>query len=62
MGALKEKQQKPSIFSAQGDRIELNSFSVCQASKDTSLEYPHGVFWNILKTHYFLAWPPLGDP
>ena len=37
------------VFSRQDARIELNPFAVCQASWDTSLEYPHGVVCNNLK-------------
>ena len=44
--------------------FELNPFAVYyKASRDTSLEYPHGVVWNILKINFFKDWPPLlGDP
>ena len=41
------------VFSGQDARIELNPFAVYQASRDTSLEYPHGVVWNILKINFF---------
>ena len=50
------------VFSIQDARIELNPFAVYQAHWDTSLEYPHGVVWNILKINFFKDWPPLGDP
>ena len=32
--------------------------SLKKASHDTSLEYPHGVVWNILKITFFKDWPP----
>ena len=50
------------VFSGQDARIELNPFALNQASQDTCLEYPHGVFCNILKINFFRDWPPLGDP
>ena len=37
------------VFSGQGNRIELISFPLCQASWDTSLEYPHQIFLRMLK-------------
>ena len=50
------------VFSGQDARIELNPFAVYQAPWDTSLEYPHGLVWNILKINFFNDWPPLRDP
>ena len=50
------------VFSAQDARINLISFAEYQAPWDTSLEYPHGVVWNILKINFFKDWPPMGDP
>ena len=50
------------VFSGQDDWIELNPFALYQASWDTSLEYPHGVVWNIFKINFFKDWPPLRDP
>ena len=32
-------------FSEQSDQNDLNPLEYCQASSDTSLEYPHGVVW-----------------
>ena len=40
-------------FSGQDARIELNPFAVNQSSRDTSLKYPHGEVWNILKINVF---------
>ena len=48
------------VFSGQDARIELNPFAFYQASRDTSLEYPHGVVWNILKINIFKDCPPWG--
>jgi hypothetical protein len=31
------------VFSGQGNRMELIPFALCQASRDTSLEYPHHI-------------------
>ena len=39
-------QQFLDVFSAPVDRIEFWSFALCQASWDTSLEYPQGVLWD----------------
>ena len=50
------------VFSGQDAQIELNPFALYQVSQDTSLEYPHGVVWNILKINFLKDWPPLGDP
>ena len=50
------------VFSGQDARIELNPFAVYQAPWDTSLEYPHGLVWNILKINFFRGWPPLERP
>ena len=35
------------VFSGQGDLIELIPCALCQASRDTSLEYPHHIIWNL---------------
>ena len=48
------------VFSGQDARIELNPFAFYQASRDTSLEYPHGVVWNILKITIFKDCPRPG--
>ena len=37
------------VFSGQGDRMELIPFALCQASRDTSLEYPHHIISRTLK-------------
>jgi len=50
------------VFSAQDAPIDLISFVEYQAPRDTSLEYPHGVVWNILKINFSRDWPSLGDP
>ena len=50
------------VFLAQDARINLIPFAEYQAPWDTSLEYPHGVVWNILNINFFKNWPPLGDP
>ena len=42
---LSSFQQFLDVFSAQDDRINFLSFASFQASWDTSLEYPKGVFW-----------------
>ena len=34
------------IFSVQLGQINFLSFALCQASKDTSLEYPQSVLWS----------------
>ena len=36
-------------FCRQGDRMELIPFALCQASRDTSLEYPHHIIPRTLK-------------
>ena len=41
------------VFSGLNDQIDLNPFASCQASSDTSLEYPHGIFWRYLKIAIF---------
>ena len=41
------------VLSRKDARIELNPFAVYQTSRDTNLEYPHGVDWNILKINFF---------
>ena len=46
------------VFSGQDARIELNPFALYQSSRDTSLEYPHGVVWNILKINFLKIDPP----
>ena len=33
------------VFSKLSDLNDLNPFASCQASSDTSLEYPHGIVW-----------------
>ena len=33
------------VFSSNDDRINFLSFALCQASQDTSLEYPQRVLW-----------------
>ena len=35
------------VFSSYDDRINFSSFALCQASQDTSLEYPQRVLWRI---------------
>ena len=37
------------VFSGQGDLIELIPCALCQASRDTSLEYPHHIISRTLK-------------
>ena len=37
------------VFSGQGDLIELIPCALCQASRDTSLEYPHHIIPKTLK-------------
>ena len=39
------------VFSGQGDQIELISFSLCQVSQDTSLEYTQNIILVTLKFH-----------
>ena len=46
------------VFSRQGDRIELIPFALCQASWDTSLEYPQHIIARTLKFHFLGADPP----
>ena len=41
---------------------KLISFAMSQAPWDTSLDYPQHVIPRMLKFHFFLGWPPLGDP
>ena len=38
-------QQFLDVFSSHDDRINFSSFALCQASQDTSLEYPQRVLW-----------------
>jgi hypothetical protein len=37
------------VFSGEGDQMELIPFALCQASQDTSLEYPHCIIPRTLK-------------
>ena len=41
------------VFSGLDAWIELNPFALYQDSRNTCLEYPHGVVWNILKINFF---------
>ena len=50
------------VFSSLDARIKLIPFALYQAPRDTSLEYPHEVVWNILKINFFKDSPPLRDP
>ena len=45
------------VFSALDAQIKLIPFAVYQAPWDTSLEYPHGLVWNIMEIHFFNNWP-----
>ena len=47
------------VFSGQGDRIDLIPFALCQASWDTSLEYPQHIIPRTLNSHFLGGWPPL---
>ena len=38
-------QQFLDVFSSHDNRINFSSFALCQASQDTSLEYPQRVLW-----------------
>ena len=40
-------------FSELSDQNDLIPFEYCQASSDTSLEYPRGVIWGKLKIKFF---------
>ena len=40
------------FFSAQDERINFSSFACCQATWDTSLEYPQGVLWRQKFFHF----------
>ena len=47
------------VFSLPGDWIELIPFAWCQASRDTSVEYPQHIIPRTLKFHFWGGWPPL---
>ena len=46
------------VFSRLDECMDLKPFASCQASSGTSLEYPHGVFWQYLKIAIFC---PMGS-
>ena len=50
------------VFSSWGGRIKLIPFALSQASGDTSLDYPQGVFWRQKISDYFDPIPLLRGP
>ena len=48
------------VFSAQNAWIKPIPLAEYQAPGDTTLEYPYGGFWDILKIHFLMNWPPWG--